>query len=328
MAHQVILLKNEKKQDISRMIGNLAWSSSVDALGEEMSFSSAYNDSQYLKGLDILEPGDQLALFNGRRFLNYYVIVKVTANGRFGKTFSCFDRAWYLNKNETVIQFKRIAASQALAKLLDKVGIKHSIVNIPTLITKIYKDEVISDIIADILDQAKQETGITYRYEMVKNVLTVQRQANMLIEPKVRLSVNTSEVPVTRTISNPTRELSIEELKNNVLVVADGEDSAKIYATASNPASIARYGQLTEVVTLDQKNAAQARNVAANALKELNKIVESVSWEMLGHDDVRAGRLIAAEESITGISGTYLIKSANHTEQNGIHRVSVELGAT
>ncbi|MNB98368.1 hypothetical protein D3C75_456170 [compost metagenome] len=46
---------------------------------------------------------------------------------------------------------------------------------------------------------------------------------------------------------------------------------------------------------------------------------------MLGHDDIRAGRLIDATDSITGVGGRFMIKSANHTESNAIHKVSVTL---
>lgn len=325
--HQVILMKNGKKQDITRMIGNLAWSSNTDALGEELSFETAYNDSAYFKSLDTVKPGDQLALMNGSRFLNYFIVVTSTSGGRFGKSFACFDRSWYLNKNETVIQFKKASASQAISKLLDKFGVKHNIAKIPTLITKIYKDQTISDIIKDILDQVQQETKTKYRIEMVKDVLTIHKQKDMLINPMIRITSNTPAVPATKTLSNPNRQLSIDEMKNTVIVVSEGDDSAKIFAKATSKSSVSKYGQLTEVVTLDSKNAAQARNIAANTLADLNKVAETVTFDMLGHDDIRAGRLIKVNEPVTGIIGTYLIKTANHTEQKGIHRVSMELEA-
>ena len=327
MAHQIVLMKDGKKRNITQLIGSLAWSSNIDALGVELSFNYAFNDSLYFEDLDLVEVGDQIALLNGSRFIGYFIVINSSVSGRFGKTFTCFDRAWYLNKNETVIQFKRVSASQAIAKLLDKFRINHKIASMPTSIKKIYKDMTVGDIILDILDQVQQETGVKYQLEMERDVLSIMKQGDLTIKPMIRLSDNNPEFPVTATVSVLSRSRSIEEMKNNVLVVADGEESVKVYTQAADKNSTARYGQLTEVVTLDQKNASQARNIAANTLMQLNRVGETVSCELLGHDDIRAGRVLELDEPVTGTTGNYLIKSANHTVNNGIHRVAVELEA-
>lgn len=326
MAHQLILLKDGKKLNITQLIGNLAWSSNIDALGVELSFDFAYNDSRYFENLDLVEVGDQVALMSEGKFLGHFIVVTASLSGRFGKSFTCFDLSWYLNKNKTIIQFKKVSASQAIGKLLDKFSVKHRIAAMSPLITKIYNGEVVSDIIKDVLEQVKQETKITYRMEMDKDTLVISRMSDLTINPMVRISSNTAAVPLVATISNPSRELSIEEMRNKVIVAADGE-TTKVYAQSSDSDSIARFGQLTEVIGVDDKNAAQARNIAANTLAELNRIGETISCEMLGHDDIRAGRILNVGEPVTGLSGRYLIKSASHTENNGIHKVSVELEA-
>ncbi|WP_256761402.1 hypothetical protein [Cohnella sp. WQ 127256] len=327
MGHELILTKDGKRQNITQLIGNLAWSSNVEALGVEMSFQYAYNDTLYFNKFDILNIGDQIVMFNEGKVLNYFIIVKEGEAGRFGKSYTCFDRAWYLNKNETIIQFKKLSANKAIEKLLDKFIIKHKIASMPTLIRKIYKDITVSDIILDILTQVEQETGIKYRMEMKKDILTISKMTDLIINPKIRLPSNTNPIPVTATISNPSKERSIEDMKNKVIVVTSDDKSTKVYAQKDDTKSISHYGLLTEVVTLDSKNAAQARNIAANTLKELNRVNETVSCEMLGDDDIRAGRILEMNEPITGIVGKYLIKSASHTVNNDIHKVSVELGA-
>ncbi|MEC0107275.1 hypothetical protein P4H27_10035 [Paenibacillus taichungensis] len=327
MGHQVILFKDGKKLNVTQFVGNLAWSSNMEALGEELSFDYAYNDTTFFEKGDLIEAGSQLALFNNSKFLNYYIVVSSSLSGRFGKSFSCFDRSWYLNKNKTIVQFKKASASQSIGKLLDRFGIKHNIVSIPTLITKIYKEETVSDIIADILDQAQQETGKRYYMEMIRDVLYVRQLTDLVINPITRLSSNTYEFPVTATISNPNRELSIEDMRNRVIVVAQEDASTKIYATSEDKTSITKYGQLSEVITVESKNAAQARNIASKKLKELNRVGETVSCDLIGHDDIRAGRMLDLNEPVTGIVGRFLIKSASHTVTNGNHKVSVELEA-
>ena len=327
MAHELYVIKGGKTKNITQAVGNLAWSSNIDALGVELSFDYAYNDTQYFVGLDILELGDHILLYNDGKELHRFVIVSQEVSGRFGKHFNCFDYAWYLNKNETVIQFNKISASAAIKKLLDKVGIKHKVIDIPTQISKIYKEkQPISEIIKDILEMATQERGTKYRMEMQIDTLVIEKQSNLLIDPKVKLSSNTAPFPVASAISNPSRKISIEDMKNKVIAVSSEEKAVKILAESSDPNSIAKFGQLTEVLIVDQKNQAQARNIAKNRLNEANRINEDISLELLGHDEIRAGRLMKFNEPVTGIVGTYLVKSANHTANNGIHKVNVQLG--
>lgn len=328
MAHELILIKGKKKQNITQLVGDLSWSSDIDALGVELSFSYAFNDSRYFKNYDIVDIGDHVALFNQGKLLSKFIVVDESQSGRFGKSYTAFDYSWYLNKNQTVIQFKKISASQAIQKLLDKQGIKHNITQINTLITHIYKGETVSDIINDILEQATQETGNKYRIEMDKDVLTIKKTSDLVIDPKVRLSSNTPELKVTQAIGIPDRSRSIQEMKNNILVVNSNEDSTKILASAKGAGNVQKFGQLTEVVEVDEKNEAQARNIAKTKLAELNRIEETISLPLLGHDDIRAGRILNINEPVTGIKGRFLIKSAAHTESNGIHLVTVELAVS
>lgn len=323
MGHQLILIKNGNKSNITQMIGNLAWSGNVDTLGEELSFDYAYNDVVHISKYDIVELGDTVILFNEGKAIHRYIIIHEVINGRVSKSFTCFDYAYYLNKNKTVIQFK-VSASDAIRKLCDKFSIKHNIANMPTMIKQIYKVEV-SSIINDIMDQVKKETGSKYRMEMVDDVLTIRKQTDLLINPTVRLSSVTPLFPVTAAISNPIRSISMEDMKNKVIVATSDDTSTKIYAESSDTNSIKKYGLLTEVITVDAKNESQARNLAKNTLTDLNKFLEDNSLDLIGHDDIKSGRLIDINEPISGIVGRYLIKSASHSESNGIHRVSVQL---
>lgn len=327
MGHEVMLIQNGKKTNITPLIGSLAWSSNIDALGDDITFNYAYNDSPYFKQYDMIREGDIVALLNQGKVIKHYVVVQISTSGRFGKSITGFDFGWYLNKNKVVIQFKKASASDAIRKLCDKVGIKHDIVAIPTLITKIYKDEAVSDVIKELLDQAKQETGVTYRMEMVDQTLTIKKLTDLVINPKIKLADNTGSFPAALSASNATRTTSIDDLRNRVVVVTS-EESTKVYAEASDSVSIKKYGLLSENVSVDAKNKAQARNIAKNTLKDLNRIKEELTLDLLGSDEIKAGRLIDMDVDTIGVKGRYIITSANHSEANGIHRVTVQLGAS
>ncbi|MWC26628.1 XkdQ/YqbQ family protein [Paenibacillus sp. MMS18-CY102] len=327
MAHRVAVVRNGQMIDFTSSVGQLGWSSNMDTLGAELTFAYAASETAGFPSKTFIQEGDIIALLNGSTMLGHYVVVSSSPSGRVGKSLTCYDFAWYLNKNQTVIQFKKSSTSSAIAKLCDRFNIRHNISPIKTLVTKIYKGEVVSDIITDLLGQATQETGIAYFMEMIGDVLTVRPRAGLLIRPMIRLSPQTPLVPAASLISEPSRTRSIEDMANKVVVVSEEDKSTKVFAEALDAANIKRYGQLTRIVTLDKKNAAQARQIARTTLSEANKVRDECSVTMLGHDDIRAGRLIDINEPVTGIVGRYLIKSASHSVAKGIHKVSVELEA-
>lgn len=327
MPYKLLAYTNNQKKDITSMIGSLSWSSNIDTLGIELNFDYAYNDNLYFKDLDILDLGGHILLTGDDEELHRFVIVSQEQNGRFGKKYTCFDYAWYLNKNEAVIQFNRLNASEAIKRLLDRFNIKHSITKINTLISKIYRDETLSEIIKDILVQATQETGIKYRVEMRLDTLHIEKQSDLIINPMVQIGNNNILIPVGAAIGNLSKKTSIEELKNKVVVISDEEQSMSILANMQDDNSILKYGSLQEIIVVDKKNEAQSRNIAKNSLNELNRIQEDINVELLGHKDIRAGRIIKINEPVTGIIGSYLIKAANHNINNGIHKVNVALGA-
>lgn len=328
MAHTLYVIKDGRSRNITQLVGGMRWSSSTDALGVELSFNYAANDSPTFARNDILRAGDPIALFNDGKILHRFIVVTEPIGGRFGKEYNCFDYAWYLNKNQTVIQFKKLSASKAISKLLDRFGIKYTVVPIKTLITKIYKGETVSDILTDILEQARQETGSKYVMEMNIDTLVIRKQSDLVINPMIRLANNLPLMPVVNAIGVPSGKRTIEGMKNKVQVVSSAADSTKIIAEASDEASRLEYGWLTEVVQVDEKNVAQARNIAKTTLADLNRIKDDmISLPLLGHDDLRAGRILEINEPVSGLVGQYLITNANHSLDNGIHLCNVTLGA-
>lgn len=111
-------------------------------------------------------------------------------------------------------------------------------------------------------------------------------------------------------------------MRNSIKVISNN----KIVAEIKNDELIKQYGLLQEVTSVEDKDIAQANNIANNLLNDLGKVFEESSFECPGDYRVRAGRLIEVNEPVTGINGKYLIKSCKHTLKNGIHTMSLNLG--
>ncbi|HEY5582930.1 MAG TPA: hypothetical protein VIK78_00340 [Ruminiclostridium sp.] len=291
-----------KNIDILPKSNNISWSSDIDTLGTELSFDSLYDLSEgtivnlYIDGVEC-----------------FRTITIKKSEGKFSYNYTCLDFSFYL-KNEVIKQFNSVSASNAITSLLSEYGIKSRVVNIPTKIKKIYKDEAISSIIDDILEQAETEQGITYFKEMQVNTLVINKLADMKITPTILIG---KEITINS---------SIEELKNKILIVSSGENSNSILATVQDTSSQSKFGLLQQIESVDDKNVAQAKNIASNLLKANNKIFKDTSFDVLGikyAEAIKANRLIQLK--VGKLDGWYRIKSASHNLSNGKHTVNIGL---
>lgn len=322
MDYKVKRIHNGKAEYITKKVGNLTWSDSMDSLGMEFSFSlpHSYFDKQF-KGR--LYNGDIIVIYNGKTEILRGVITQVPING---DDYSGYDFAWYLNKSETIIQFKKIAADKAIRKLCNKFDVP--IAELPkmaTSISKLYKDMVVSDILKDILKKVKNETGQGYRMEMNKGKLHIVKSGYIKVKPTY--TDRTGRKIACSKAASITGSRSIEELRNQVIVAVTDEKKAQVKATAKSSSSIKKYGLLSAVETKDKLTAAKARNIAKNKLKELNRVAVEFTAEMPGNNAVRAGRKLYFDRPEVGVKGWYKVKSCTHTVNNGVHWMSCEMEA-
>lgn len=188
--------------------------------------------------------------------------------------------------------------------------------NIKTNTAKIYKGQTYANIIDDILKQAEQELFLKFFKEMQGSTLIIMEQSDCKIAPKVVIGKDT------------VLNTSIENMRNRVEVVSSEEKNINVLAVSEDTNNESIYGRLTKVVSVDDKNESQARNIAENTLKENNKIFKNITLPMIAledGDDIRANRLIELNIPSMGLSGWHRIKSAQHSLQNNIHKVNVEI---
>lgn len=318
---QLWLAKSNHLINVTPITGPISWGSSTEELGQRLDFEIAYSDARYIPKNPI-EIGDMVILKNGKNEILRTFVVAEDRTGREPYKYVSFDGAFYLNKSKRIYQFNGMKGDAAIRKILKDFNVPvGEIVSIPTTIDEIYANETPADIIRDILDQAEKDQGIKYRMEMRVGKLYIVKQQDLLITGRFRLASNLGYRDITRSISNPSRSRSIEDMKNSVQIVQDN----RVIATIRDENLINKYGLLMDVVEVQNKDVAQAKNIAKNILKDFGRVLEENKLEMLGDDRVRAGRLIQIDEPVTGMKGKYLIKSVTHTVSNGIHRMSLDL---
>lgn len=318
MSYKIILIKNNgSKKEITTISGSLSWKDSIDTLGREISFNVARRNDEVVIG-------DKVAMFNGSLELFRGIIVDLGTE-KYIKSITAFDYAFYLNKSKIIIQYNKSRADNAIKTLCTRFKVPiGKISNIPTLITKIYKDDTVSDIIKDILDQVKNINGIKYSLEMREGKLYIDKYTDLIVKPIFKPAGSRYTIDVLKNIGGISKSESISDMKNSILISSGDEKSSRVVATAQDTKNIYKFGLLQDVESVDDKDIAKAKNIAKNKLKELNKIGEDISiGPLLGDDKVRAGRILELDNNIFGLKGKYLVKDCIHNYHNSFHTMNV-----
>jgi hypothetical protein len=320
--HQLFLTNNGQNIDITPFAASINWSDSLEELGQRISFTLPSTvTTPYIPKFN-MALADTVTLMNNGKIIVQGVITDIDYNEK-TRGVTAYDPLFYLNKSKTTIQFKGDKTATACIKeLLAPFAIPiQSIATMNTKIKKIYNEQTYSEIIKDILYQAKRDIGEDYRFQMENGKLLIDRQYAFLINTGLELFVGSGKFDLLEFIANPQRRVSIQELRNSIVITKDDQ----VYTSLADAGSVGKYGLLQETISFDGNTLADAKKQAASALQELNRIGEESSFDLLGHDYVRSGRVLQVNETKTGIMGQYIITSTNHTIQNGIHKMNVTL---
>ena len=288
--------------DILPYSENLSWSSNSDTLGTQLSFDSIKD----------LAEGQVVSLYESDKELIRAVVIKKTDKTN-TFTYVVQDYSFYLKNKIPIIQFTNEKASDCIKDLIGDAYLVGNITDIPTLITQIYRDKTRDEIIEDILSKAQSDQGIYYFKEIVGNVLNVYRLEDMKIVPNV-------------VVGDYNIDSSIENMKNDINVISSEEKYNSIVASASDETKYSWYGKLSDTVTVDADNVAQALNIAKNKLNELNRIEKSTTVTLVVLDEsveIKANRYIYLHSG--KLIGYYFVKSAKHTLNNGLHKCDIDI---
>lgn len=298
--------QNSGLVDILPKCNNLSWNSDGETLATSLIFDSLY---------DLAEGRTHIILKKDSKVVFTGVIVNKT-NKDLSSSYTAMDYGFYLNQNKLIIQFNNVNAKQAIQQLCSKFNIKTSITALNTKIKQIYKDKSISDIIKDILEQCKNEIGEDYIFEMQGDILYINKLNDLKVDCKILIGKDYS---VTR---------SIEDRKTRIIVVSNQENSTRILADISDKESISVHGQLTEIISVEDKDIAQAKNIAKNNLVLLNRTKRELSIQAAAienGENIKAKRMIYINIAKYDAVGWYKIKNANHNLSNNIHKIDLTI---
>lgn len=312
---KVLVLTDKENIDITNLINNVKLSTSMETVGASLTFDVArnYNDLEFTT-CENIKIGDVVILEAEEQTVFKGTILEQTFS-KFSKSVKCLDFCFYLNKNKILKQFEEISASDAIKQLLKEAGAPlGEVSSMSTSISKMYNNNTVAEIIADILNQVNNETGIKYVLEYENDVFNIL--------PFKVVEVNfTSDKTADESVTE-----SILEMKNKIIVISNEQDEAEILATAQDDNNIEKYGSLQEIISVEpDEDEAKVRNIAKIKLKELNKVFKTASLQGFGNVALKSGRVLKLSNKEFYLNGGFLIKSCVHTWKNGEHITNVEV---
>jgi hypothetical protein len=285
------------------MIGNVSFTTNDDTNGEEMEFSS----------LSKFRNGDLVKVTAGSATQFLGMIVRLSDPEKPPYDYTAIDFSRNLG-GDCLIQFKKVRADSALKQLFKKYGITCSVCDMPTKISKIYNDTILN-IAKNIMHLTYKDQGKRYYLEVRGSKVVIEEKKKKKIKPTF---VVQDDGPIER---------SIEDLRNRVVIVSQGTDSAKVLAQSDAKKSQKNYGLMQHNETADEKTTkVKAQSQAKTLLKELNKQTSTKTVTLLvtkGAWSIRKNRLIYLKTE--RLKGWYRICSCTHEVQGSTHKCTIEL---
>lgn len=247
--------------------------------------------------------------------------------------YSGFDVGFYLTQNQVVKQFRGVNIGSAIQLLCteNKIGEfdnqNNFSVKLPKFtqtIKKIYKGETFGDILTELLELEKAKGGLKDCFINCKNgSLNISQYE--VVEELITVVANALLLDSFTTHNNISVKHSIQNLKNRVIVTDNANDKISRYYPRQEDESVATYGMLTHVEKIDTDKNNNVKKIAQDKLKELNRVTEEISLNILA--DHRAGKRVIIPINLAeyNLEDNFLILSANHKIYQNREEVALTL---
>ena len=248
------------------------------------------------------------------------VLFEVNRNKTGENTLTVFDENIYLTKNYDTRREENFKASSLVRKLCNEFGISIGDIEdtgyrIPK---KIYQNKTLWDMIKDALEITKKQTGKVYVVFNEGGKLYLKERKNRA----VAIVLNDANIIDASYVTN------IEELRNQIKVVAGDPEKEINSETVSNQELINKFGRMQHLEEADEdKTNSQLKQLANQLLDDKGTIDDDADLTALGDVRVTSKKSIYVIEKMTGIIGGYYVDSDRHTFTGQNYDMSLTLKA-
>lgn len=295
-------------RDITSYTGDITLSDTIDGICATLTFSIGKTDNAYLQDLIYNPPiGALVTVGNGKEmFLG--VITDIDDGDLYKNSYTASDIGFYLKTEETY-QFSDIRADEAIKTIFADLSIPlHYICDMPALVTNVYFDKAVSEIIKDIFEVS----GGGYVLDAVPDGIRVYREGEFETEPLYTAAKNVPAVNAFLTAHDMSHTQSIQGMYNAVKAVSSENNVYTELKTAFNSDSIQEYGFMQKIVSVDTQKE-NVDEVCASKLAELCCQEESFGISIYCDMSTR----VRSGTAVVYGARRYIVTSASHKVMDG-----------
>ncbi|AGY77993.1 C40 family peptidase [Clostridium autoethanogenum] len=319
--------------DVTSLCDNFSWSYDKDNIGGNLTFDSMMDFAEGRSHIALKV--DDTTVFTG------VVTQKQQDKGK--GSYTVQDYSFFLNQDQIkVYQFNGEDAKSCIYKILTDNYIGGACMALSTKINNLYWGKKYIDIIKDILDKCKSETGDDIFAEIRGTVLWIDKISNIKkLDSSNCKYIMADDYNVTRNMENmcdyvivSNNSTSTESNTDNATTSIETTVPPTILATKTDDNNIQIFGRMSKILQVNGQNEAQARTTAQNYLNAFDATNREVTVTLLdveNGENIRPNRQIYIDISRYGVKGYYKIKSAQHTLNGNVHKIQITVdfsGAT
>ena len=290
--------------DVMPLVKQVNWNGSYRQGARKLSFdliSSPYDQS--VKAPD-LSPGNAVSFFQDSTLLFSGLIVsREKATGSSTITASCYDKGFYLLKNQGVYQFLAQTPDSIARRVCSDFGI--SVGNLAAssaAVTRNFIGVTLYKIIMTAYTLAAQQDGKAYQIRFSGDKLDVveikENDKTLILEG----GVNLQSASATDSIENTVTQVAVYNSDNKVIKTIQNAELATLYGVIQNA-----------VRQCDGEDA----GAEAQKILDDNGLSQTITVENLGNVACITGNTVVVKEPYTGIYGLFWITSDSHVWKDG-----------
>lgn len=300
----LILTTASGTQDITGLVTELTWSGAYNQGARKLQVgvvSSPYD--QHIQTPD-MAPGGAVQLFQDSRVLFSGTIVsREKSTGSTTLSVTCYDRGFYLLKNQGVYQFTAQTPDAIARRVCGDFGIPvGDLAPSAAAVTRNFIGVSLYKIIMTGYTLAAREDGKAYQLRFDGDRMTVveirENEETLVLEGGVNLQSATAS----------------DSIEHTVTQVAIYDSGNQVVRTVQNPALLSLYGVIQQA--LRQKDGEDAGAEAQKMLDE-NGLSQTITVENLGNVACITGNTVVVKEPYTGLYGLFWITADSHVWKDG-----------
>lgn len=304
--------------DITELVVDPQWTTNRDSQAGKFTFNIVDNPTVFLRQGDIIE-----AYWDDKKFFKGKVYANSRKKSFNGWSITAYD-LMFLFKSEDTIVFPANNAASRFEQICKILNIPYKIGMVPgyNCTARVADKESFFSMIDDAIQETKER--VNARYMIYDDVGTMRFVGYQELNTRFIFGDNSM-------MTDYDYVGSMEEAYNSVKVIKEDEKnkSREVYQ-AKDSGSINKFGLLQKAVAPNdaKMNGQQMQEQANNLLKQLNKAVNTFSFEGVGLMPLRAGNNFHLQlEALGGYIGGDIvcsIKSCTHTFLP-VHTVNCEV---